>query len=50
MFFLQHLIFLLKNKDIFKKFITHRFSFNDAEKAFITARDDKKAVKVLIDF
>lgn len=41
---------LLKNKDIFKKFITHRFSFNDAEKAFITARDDKKAVKVLINF
>lgn len=41
---------LLKNRDIFKKFITHRFSFNDAEKAFITARDDKKAVKVLINF
>ena len=41
---------LLKNKDIFKKFITHRFNFNDAEKAFITARDDKTAVKVLIDF
>ena len=41
---------LSKNKDVFKKFITHRFSFNDAEKAFITARDDKNAVKVLIDF
>ena len=25
-------------------------TFNDAEKAFITARDDKTAVKVLIDF
>jgi L-iditol 2-dehydrogenase len=41
---------LSKNKDIFKKFITHRFGFNDAEKAFITARDDEKAVKVLINF
>jgi L-iditol 2-dehydrogenase len=41
---------LLKNRDIFKKFLTHRFSFNDAEKAFITAHDDKTAVKVLIDF
>ena len=44
------LAILSKNKDIFKRFITHRFSFNDAEKAFITARDDKKAVKVVIDF
>jgi len=41
---------LLKNKDIFEKFITHRFSFNDAQKAFIAARDDNKAVKVLINF
>lgn len=41
---------LAKNKDVFKKFITHRFSFDDAEKAFMSARDDKKAVKVVINF
>jgi len=41
---------LSKNKDKFQRFLTHRFSFNDAEKAFITARDDKTAVKVVIDF
>jgi L-iditol 2-dehydrogenase len=41
---------LSKNKDKFQKFITHRFSFNDAEKAFKAAHDDKKAVKVVINF
>ena len=41
---------LLKNKNIFSKFITHRFSFNDAETAFKAARDDNKAAKVIISF
>ncbi|MDZ7837189.1 MAG: hypothetical protein U5N58_04120 [Actinomycetota bacterium] len=40
---------ILKNKDKVKKFITHRFNFDDSEEAFITARDDKSAIKVMIN-
>ena len=41
---------IFKNIETIKKFITHRFSFNDVEKAFITATDDKNALKVIINF
>lgn len=41
---------IAKNKDKFSKLITHRYNFNDSEKAFITAKDDKTAIKVIINF
>ncbi|MDD3777654.1 MAG: NAD(P)-dependent alcohol dehydrogenase [Actinomycetota bacterium] len=40
---------ILKNRDKVTKFITHRFKFEDSEKAFIAARDDKSAIKVMIN-
>jgi len=40
---------IAKNKDVFKQMITHSFNIDQAEKAFITARDDKTAIKVIIN-
>ncbi len=38
-----------QNKEKVERFITHRFSLDEIEKAFKTARDDKKALKVVIN-
>lgn len=39
-----------KNRDKFSRFITHRFNLDEIEKAFLTARDDSTAVKVMVNF
>jgi len=38
-----------KHKDLFSKLITHRFTIDEAEKAFMTALQDPSACKVMVN-
>lgn len=39
-----------KHINKFEKLITHKYNFKETEKAFVTARDNQTAVKVIINF